>query len=638
MSFPPVTLPFPHGSGAGQIGNGTNFDDNDTPGYPGGRFVGFGEPGTSRITNRAAWALSTNIDTIFTAVLSMPISINAALGFTVGGSGIDRLQISGVSVFCGDSSYPGSPPTDPEGMHALFSVLDNQYNPLVATDGSEVRVYAVYDAADAVTVYQTGYVTGPYVHFCTVNPATGAIVTADYTIPSGTVGRLVYGVQGTLKDLPYDHPDAFTRFRALTGEEVPGGVVLQDGTRAMTGSLDIGNNSIVNCGFIVGSISSGGPEPLLGIGTNLEMVTAQGNATEILIYYSYTGSEASAVVPLSAIQLGDIDEGYSVGMVLYADPSVGTSAPAKLVLTVNNSTGVSAIELAHDFGLNALSPSIDITTDLGSAAQRWNGVWAYDIHTTYASTVELDIGTSSISVHNTVTGGYSYPVLSENGVDFMFYTDFASQYIICTSASPDIDSNYTLTGTGGQGLSSPGLGAGEVYGRTTIVYLATEAGPGKNSNVVGPAVVSLTDNAFSLSIGLALIRLNGGSITYTIQSGFGNGAFGVATVYCYFYMNTLNQLFVTWNDGVNSGNVNTGTTLSVGSFYDLGLVFTPTSLYSSGSGQLFLNGSALGSSFSFYPGATALTSWPIVVSNTGDAVDLYLDYIDIHSEGHLPRT
>ena len=57
-----MALPFPHGTAAGQIANGAFFDNADTPGSTGGRFVGFGEYGTSAIANRSAWALSTNIN------------------------------------------------------------------------------------------------------------------------------------------------------------------------------------------------------------------------------------------------------------------------------------------------------------------------------------------------------------------------------------------------------------------------------------------------------------------------------------------------------------------------------------------------------------------------------------------------
>ena len=252
-----ITLPHPHGTSAGQIANGAAYAVDDTPGSTGGRFVGFGEAGTSRIANRSAWALSQNIDVIFTDILSVPISVNAALAFTSGVGGQDEVQIVGESVFCGDSSYPGiAAPADPEGMHSLFSVLDDQYNPLSDSNGNEVRAFCVDDSTDATVVYKTGYVTSPWVHFCIVDPVTGDIVSEDYSIPEGTAVRLIYGVQTTLKDLPNDYPDAFTRFRSLTGEEIPAGVILQDGTRPMTGDLDLSSHNIVNCQSIVAPAES----------------------------------------------------------------------------------------------------------------------------------------------------------------------------------------------------------------------------------------------------------------------------------------------------------------------------------------------------------------------------------------------
>ena len=63
MAFPPLT--YPHGTGAGQIGNQALIDVADTPSSTNGRFYGFGEDGTSAIANRAAYALSENTDRVY---------------------------------------------------------------------------------------------------------------------------------------------------------------------------------------------------------------------------------------------------------------------------------------------------------------------------------------------------------------------------------------------------------------------------------------------------------------------------------------------------------------------------------------------------------------------------------------------
>ena len=372
-------LPFPHGTSSGQIANNAQVSLTDTPGSTGGRFVGFGEQGTSAVANRAAWALSLNIDTIFTSILSLPISVNAALAFT--SSGQDSIQIAGVSVFCGDSTYPGSPPTDPEGMHALFSVLDSQYNPLIDVSGNEVKVYAVYDPTNTSSVYKTGYVTGPWVHFCTVDPLTGAIVNADYTIPLSTAVRLVYGVRSNLKDLPFDHPDAFTRFRSLTGEDVPAGVVLQDGSRAMTGDLSLANHNIVNCQSI-GLAPFGSPSSGIGVMNPINVTPVAGYAPNIFMTYEASGAQINAKETYATLEMVS-PVGYFASVAMAMAANLGSATPdADWVLTVV-SAGATTRQLKLNSTAGSLGPVTGSVLSLGTAALPWNNAY---LTTLYAPT------------------------------------------------------------------------------------------------------------------------------------------------------------------------------------------------------------------------------------------------------------
>lgn len=197
-----MPLPFPHGTASGQIANGSFFDNGDTPGSVGGRFVGFGEYGTSAIGNRAAWALSCNIDYLYRSH-SSPKAKPAIAKFT--SSGVAQFVIPD-TVFCGDDT----PPLPlPEAMLLLFAVLDNQYYTLKDGSGNDVRVSNVTLSGD---MYGHGFVVSPTVTFCTVNPSTGAVVEDPYTIPNDVVVQVAYGSQSSLEDLPIG---ALLRFGVL---------------------------------------------------------------------------------------------------------------------------------------------------------------------------------------------------------------------------------------------------------------------------------------------------------------------------------------------------------------------------------------------------------------------------------------
>ena len=103
-------------------------------------------------------------------------------------------------------------------------------------NGNEIRVKEVRDNSNITDVYQGGFVTDPYIHFQSVNPVTGAVVSSSYNIPPGTNVRIMCGEEGNLESLP---TDAFMRWKTHSMSEVQAGVLLQDGTRKMTADFDL---------------------------------------------------------------------------------------------------------------------------------------------------------------------------------------------------------------------------------------------------------------------------------------------------------------------------------------------------------------------------------------------------------------
>ena len=275
-----MTLPHPHGNASGEIGHNSIYDTGVTPGSTGGKFIGFGEEGTSSVGNRAHWALSENIDYVY-QILASDMALPAGASFTAinqGGGGQLKYQIAD-DVWVGDATYPGSAGTsDPEGMLMLFAVLDDQYNELTDGSGNEVRVKLVRDSTEVNDVYQGGspfidnFITNPYVYFHTVDPSTGAEVDASYDIPTGTAVRILYPKKGNMENLP---ADAFTRYKVQSATEVEAGAFLQDGSKKMTGDADWDSHSIHNVIEIRGV--SGFDLSLTGINDDVWLVADSAN-------------------------------------------------------------------------------------------------------------------------------------------------------------------------------------------------------------------------------------------------------------------------------------------------------------------------------------------------------------------------
>jgi len=215
-----MALPHPHGSASGQIAHNSAYDVGVTPASTGGKFVGFGEQGTSAIANRAAWALSENIDYLYSNVVAKDLSFKKMVSFTSVSQATYQIIDS---VFCGDgtSVYPGaSGNSDPDGMFLLFSVVDGNYNELADSLGNEVRVKVVRNSANVTDVYKTGFITNPIVTFHTVDPTTNVEVTNPYIIPVSTAVKIVYGQRGQLETIA---TDAFTRYAINNYSEAEAG-------------------------------------------------------------------------------------------------------------------------------------------------------------------------------------------------------------------------------------------------------------------------------------------------------------------------------------------------------------------------------------------------------------------------------
>lgn len=245
-----MALPYPHGSGSGQIAHNSTYDTGNTPGSTGGKFIGFGEEGTSAVANRTHWALSENIDYLY-GLLSADIAVPAGVSFV--SIGQTSYQVTD-DVFSGDSTYPGAAGvSDPEGMLQLYAVLDDQYNELTDADGNEVRVKLIRESTDVTDVYKNGFITNPYLHFHTVDPATGVEVANPYSIPAAQSVRILYGSKGSFESLP---TDAFTKFKVQAANEVEAGAFLQDGTKQMTGDFNADGNDLLNVGQMLSVAAS----------------------------------------------------------------------------------------------------------------------------------------------------------------------------------------------------------------------------------------------------------------------------------------------------------------------------------------------------------------------------------------------
>jgi hypothetical protein len=512
-----MALPFPHGTAAGQIGNNANISLVDTPGSTGGRFIGFGEEGTSEIANRAHWALSANIDYLYTST-SRDFAVPTGDGYT--SAGTSSRQITG-TVFCGDSSYPGAAgfpntSTYAEGMLSLFAVLDGQLNELISTDGvSEVRVYQVMDSTDVSDVYKTGFVTNPIVHFCTRNPSTGALVAEPYVIPGATEVRVVYGAHYTLETLP---ADTFTRYHINTADEVPAGVVLQDGTRAMTGNFNLNNQDLTNgdtinaknfiasgaAGGIIGGSFTGGSGATGGSftgGSGAAGVTATGGDTDSTGVVGTGGTTNGQGVRGVGVGNGVGVAGYGAGATAPGSPANkagvfgagGTGGPGGDFLATGSAKGIIAnsdtgiavegisnAQAGHFKGGATILAAMHVEAE-GTWASTGNGILVSGGKNGYG--IEAIGGVNKAGVYGTPMGAgttagpgvVGLGVGTGSGVEGTGGATDNSVGIVGTSSATN-GTGVQGTGSGtGYGVKGVASGAGKVgVGGTNFAYLAEQ--------------------------------------------------------------------------------------------------------------------------------------------------------------------
>lgn len=241
-----MSLPNPHGSASGQIAHNSVYDTGVTPGSTGGKFIGFGEEGTSYVTNRSNWALSENIDYVY-QIMAMDRAIPAGASFT--SSGQNTYQIVD-DVWVGDAGYPVS---EAEGLLMLFAVMDAQYNELTDVSGHEVRVAIVRDSTNVTNAYKNGFENNPVITFKTVD-SSGADVQNPYTILNAQSVRILYGSKSNFEGLPID---ALVKFKLQSATEVEAGAFLQDGTKKMTGNADFDGHSLLNPDQVLGQSGAG---------------------------------------------------------------------------------------------------------------------------------------------------------------------------------------------------------------------------------------------------------------------------------------------------------------------------------------------------------------------------------------------
>jgi hypothetical protein len=620
-----MALPFPHGSGPGQIANGNNFDNHDTPGYTGGRFIGFGENATSAITNRAAWALSTNIDYIYQKY-SSAIAVPQVDAFTSSGASNWHL---GTLVFCGDSTYPGTTLSpDLEGLMLLFSVLDDQYNPLTDEHGNEVRVSAVKETTDTSSVYKTGFVQSPWIHFHTVNPKTGAVVVDPYPIPAAQAVRIAYGVASSLETLPVD---AFTRYKVMSGEEVPAGVLLLDGSLPMAGDLNLGSHNLLACASISNESYNILLEDTLD-GSSVNGLTGipsidNGGHTSVIAGDGFSG-EASGLYNFGTLALvPPINESDFFG-VSWLDVASGSSAYIQLLYSGTGSPTLKfdLYDPVHDLEyavlLDAVTSSINPGTgaqlDLGLETSPWNHLWANS----------LNLMSDQMFVdYENVDGSFQIPLLKPS-VDYSFMEDFGLSSLYDVSSATLVGNLFI------QADADAFINTADILdGRSTVVILGSNASDNQVT-LIGPTMQNVDSSILSASIGFDMPALSDpAGEAFEIKAGFNLDGGPV-----YAYLKITDDLFANlyYSDGVSTTGF---APISIGPdpnlYYDCKIAFGYSQLV------LTINGVVTNVIPSFNPAPSAQWSFqPMRLLKTGGSLGsiVYLDYAEMHTEGHVART
>jgi len=170
----------------------------------GSYFVTFQEDASSFNTNRANQALSENCDFLDDAV-SGQLPILAELQGTAGGS-TSQLQLTGLSVYVGPTTYTGTS----EEIDRLIKILntdgDEMYDPV---NGQKITVNQILDSTNTSNVVgqeASNFHTSPWLSFVPDLPA------GDY--------RIVYGGQSTLVKVAADLTDSDGITRSILGSHI----------------------------------------------------------------------------------------------------------------------------------------------------------------------------------------------------------------------------------------------------------------------------------------------------------------------------------------------------------------------------------------------------------------------------------
>jgi hypothetical protein len=405
-----MALPNPHGAAAGEIANNSIYDTGVTPGSTGGKFIGFGEEGTSFIANRAHWALSENIDYLY-QIVAGDRAIPAGASFTSAGQ--STYQITD-DVWCGDAGYPGAvgvfDAAHKEGMLILFAVLDENYNELTDASGNEVRVHIVRDSTNTTEEYKNGFITNPVITFKTID-SSGADVPGGnpYTIPAAQDVRVLYGSKSSVEALPVD---ALVKFKLQSASEVEAGAFLQDGTKKMTGDADYDGNKILNLDEARGAAGADlliraiqdlnlqGDQELTLKDQHLAAAVALSQAGELAVngyYPSIIGSLNSKTDMLTSLvgnrsldTAGVLTFTAGTGQVAWPNLNVTIDGERRVIPAGNiivSNTGTTVYYLAVT-ALGAVVERTDLQeTDIPLTAHAWNGAafnvaidlrWAYN--------------------------------------------------------------------------------------------------------------------------------------------------------------------------------------------------------------------------------------------------------------------
>lgn len=185
-----TTLPYPHGTGPGEIGEGANISTTPIPGTTGGMMLEPNAELTSAKLNRGPYAVNANVDHIWSRMKAdtHPLARKATVSRTSAGD--SGYQFSG-QVYCGNPST-----SSPE---QIFQVFESTGTGPLIVNGQLVKVTAVRDGPGGLSVLGTGFQNNPWVDF-------------NVSIPAGVDYIVLYGARDDLDELDveamYDIPRA----------------------------------------------------------------------------------------------------------------------------------------------------------------------------------------------------------------------------------------------------------------------------------------------------------------------------------------------------------------------------------------------------------------------------------------------